>query len=457
MDRGFFGDSDDQIFVDDAALQRDYLARGGGRGGGPSLNTAYGSSSKKKTSEEEPMTYAKFCAIEKDRRLSVLLLIVNAVIIIVGYVLCRLDSEVASFFGGLMVLAGLLMVAFVTPKALDTCHPRVMVIAEYKFETTASEEEKRLRAKHDPFYRDSHNIRIDDDLSNGGGPSIDGDKRAAGETIPTKSGEPGLPEKKRKWIFAGAVIILLAVLLPVCVYGVTKCIAAAKQNALLKEAQVMMEQGLYSDAEAYLKENGNYSERRTNTLINLCRAHTFYNKGNLSSAYSYVDDIPSKDFQKLLPQAERDFCNKVMHEYRESKYAKEKEKSYDMPYIGMWEGFINNSLLGKPGKVKTNQYHMNRVSHVEKTYTFYKNGTIIYVVKCLDGRVSEISDLRYRLDSSGSSSGHSSGYSGSSSGSLVPSPDTKYFVDPEDFYDYYYDDFLDYEEAEDYYYSHGGR
>ena len=127
-----------------------------------------------------------------------------------------------------------------------------------------------------------------------------------------------------------------------------------------------------------------------------------------------------------------------------------------MPYIGMWEGYVNKTRLGEPGTVKTNRYHRDRISHVEKIYKFYKDGKIIYVVKCLDGRVSEISNLRYRLSSSGSSSGHSSGSSSSSSGSLVPSPDTKYFSDPEDFYDYYYDDFLDYEEAEDYYYSHGG-
>lgn len=31
------------------------------------------------------------------------------------------------------------------------------------------------------------------------------------------------------------------------------------------------------------------------------------------------------------------------------------------------------------------------------------------------------------------------------------------FRHPDDFYDWYRDDFADFEEAEDYYYSHGGR
>ena len=57
-----------------------------------------------------------------------------------------------------------------------------------------------------------------------------------------------------------------------------------------------------------------------------------------------------------------------------------------------------------------------------------------------------------------------SGPTGSSSGSRPvtttkkPRCDDPYkaceFNDPEDFYDYYYDDFEDYEEAYDYYYDH---
>ena len=40
--------------------------------------------------------------------------------------------------------------------------------------------------------------------------------------------------------------------------------------------------------------------------------------------------------------------------------------------------------------------------------------------------------------------------------SLTPEPDTDGFYHPEDFYDWYKHDFIDYEDAEDYYYSHGG-
>lgn len=49
-----------------------------------------------------------------------------------------------------------------------------------------------------------------------------------------------------------------------------------------------------------------------------------------------------------------------------------------------------------------------------------------------------------------------SGNSSDSSQSYDEGPSTEGFYDPEDFYDWYRDDFIDLEEAEDYYYSHGG-
>ena len=40
--------------------------------------------------------------------------------------------------------------------------------------------------------------------------------------------------------------------------------------------------------------------------------------------------------------------------------------------------------------------------------------------------------------------------------SVTPSPDVSGYYDPEDFYEWYSDDFSDYEEAEAYYYENGG-
>jgi hypothetical protein len=45
---------------------------------------------------------------------------------------------------------------------------------------------------------------------------------------------------------------------------------------------------------------------------------------------------------------------------------------------------------------------------------------------------------------------------GTSRRSVLPGPSTEGFYHPEDFYEWNIDDFSDYEEAEEYYYSHGG-
>lgn len=39
---------------------------------------------------------------------------------------------------------------------------------------------------------------------------------------------------------------------------------------------------------------------------------------------------------------------------------------------------------------------------------------------------------------------------------VTPSLDVSGYAAPEDFYEYYYDDFTDFEDAEEYYYEHGG-
>ena len=49
------------------------------------------------------------------------------------------------------------------------------------------------------------------------------------------------------------------------------------------------------------------------------------------------------------------------------------------------------------------------------------------------------------------------GTSSSQKKKATPTPDVSDFVHPEDFYDWYWDDFVDYEEAEEYYNSHGGK
>lgn len=84
-------------------------------------------------------------------------------------------------------------------------------------------------------------------------------------------------------------------------------------------------------------------------------------------------------------------------------------------------------------------------------YKFFYGDRVIFTAFCADGWVIEVHDYRKQNDrapqkpNSGSQKTNSSG------------PNVGDFVHPDDFYDWDRDDFADFEEAGDYYYSHGGR
>ena len=75
-------------------------------------------------------------------------------------------------------------------------------------------------------------------------------------------------------------------------------------------------------------------------------------------------------------------------------------------------------------------------------YDWYRNGKRIYTVRCLDGEVIQVWDHRDNpITPYEPKSGSKKKYD---------TPDRDDYLDAEDFYDWYYDDFYDYEEAEEY-------
>lgn len=123
-----------------------------------------------------------------------------------------------------------------------------------------------------------------------------------------------------------------------------------------------------------------------------------------------------------------------------------------VPYVGMSESRINDTILGTNYESFHN-YDMKGGKRIEATvYRFKKGNAIIYVARCIGGRVDTVSDYRDDPWVTGSST------SSSSSGKKKVYNDDSYnvndYYDAEDFYEDYYDDFYDYEDAEDYYNEH---
>ena len=127
------------------------------------------------------------------------------------------------------------------------------------------------------------------------------------------------------------------------------------------------------------------------------------------------------------------------------------ELAAEVPYVGMSEQDISNTMLGYPSTVQHSQETVSGKSVTANNYDFVSNGRVVFSARCVQGKVTKVWDTRsspYK-QSGGSSKSGSSKSSGTSRKKSDPY-DASSYAHPEDFYDWYYDDFWDYEDAEDY-------
>ena len=154
----------------------------------------------------------------------------------------------------------------------------------------------------------------------------------------------------------------------------------------------------------------------------------------------------------MLTQVQKE--HKAYDEQQEKLYLQSLSKS--LPYIGMSEKYIDKTALGKPSStVRHNREMVNGQSLVANLYDYTRNGYVIYTARCVNGEVTDIFDHQddpYK-QSSGSNSSSSSKKSSSSTKKSDPFHASDY-AHPDDFYYDYYDDFWDYEDAEDYWEAH---
>ena len=153
---------------------------------------------------------------------------------------------------------------------------------------------------------------------------------------------------------------------------------------------------------------------------------------------------------------------RIAEQERQKQLQETKERLKNtIPYEGMSESYIDLTAMGKHhayessviGKGKRNE-------HIEHEYKWMTNsGKTILIVDCEDGVVESVykywEDKYWTADGKPIYSGTRSGYSSSSSGKKKVYNDDSYnvndYYDAEDFYEDYYDDFYDYEDAEDYF------
>lgn len=197
---------------------------------------------------------------------------------------------------------------------------------------------------------------------------------------------------------------------------------------------------------------------------------------SMVAVYEYLNLIP-KSYSGELSKEIKTFRENFQSEYdvylaeearKKAEREQEQRLSYKnkIPYVGMSETYISDTVMGKyhdyestlvgKGTRRQNIWH--------KYYWKTDAGKTILIVTCVDDKVTSVlkyydttqwtSDGKPIYKQKGSSSSYNS--SSKKSGTKKSDPyNAKDYYDAEDFYDDYYDDFYDYEEAEEYYNENG--
>lgn len=259
-------------------------------------------------------------------------------------------------------------------------------------------------------------------------------------------------KKRTIWISSifGACVVLLIVL---------SVINSSRLAATYENAESLIASGQYGQASTVLEPIKEKDYKDTAALILLCKAHSQYDAGRSIDAYDTMQDArflyqtedqnaEISSFKAILKQ-EYDAYISRMAERNRQEY--ENRITNGVPYVGMPESRINDTSLGRPSdKVRHNYQVKNGEQYLANLYDFYQNGKCVFTARCVQGTVTEVWDNRDNpqtpyVPSNGGGKAYDTG------------PSVNGFSNPEDFYDWYWDDFFDFEDAEDYYYSHGGK
>ena len=261
-------------------------------------------------------------------------------------------------------------------------------------------------------------------------------------------------EPARK-VIRGTLIALGCAL--VCLIAAAVC-RHVKTASVYRQAEIMIADGRYAQAGELLETIRDSSYRDTAGLLLLCEAYGRYEAGDSLYAYRLLERA---SFSHQTPErmaAIAAFRTTAKQEYEaHQKAVRERERKAEeekirkgVPYVGMSEYDIHKTSLGRASdEVRHNREVKNGQQLIANLYDFYEGGRRIFTARCIGGIVTEVWDHR---GAAGSSAKKNTGRQPVTD----HDPSVSDFTNPEDFYDWYYDDFFDYEEAEAYYYDHGG-
>ncbi|MCR5523990.1 MAG: hypothetical protein K6F64_10250 [Clostridia bacterium] len=164
----------------------------------------------------------------------------------------------------------------------------------------------------------------------------------------------------------------------------------------------------------------------------------------------YLDQLNFKSNDSI--EAEETTYSTTVRERSTAYHTTAQDRS--VPYIGMSEENANSTELGPAGRIITNNMAENGKILKYYTYLYYNSKKeIVFSATFKKGTCTEINDYRddpWKQNGGPTVSG-TSWVRNTTKRRSTDSYSAKDFADEDDFYDWYYDDFYDGEEAEDYY------
>lgn len=256
---------------------------------------------------------------------------------------------------------------------------------------------------------------------------------------------------------AAAIIIFAALVL----LAFRPAIIKAQENARWRKANEsgyqqaveLYRQGAYEKADK-LFGTLDYHYSHVKEYRMLCDAHRYYDAGNMHMAkisldrytYSFLSTEEKEELETFRSAVEQGYAAYEAEEAYEEQQMLEERILTEPPFYGMPESRIKDTILGEYSKLETT----TNGNHLEQwevhNCSWISGGKTLYYVSCEKGRVVCVYDYRDHPKSPAGSGVDISSY-----------PDVSFFSNPEDFYYFYTDDFDGYQDAEDFYYEHGGQ
>lgn len=261
--------------------------------------------------------------------------------------------------------------------------------------------------------------------------------------------------KIRKRLFIALAVISFMVI------GFIVSISVKNQRQVeftYQEALNLIADGNYTEAQSNLEIIRDMDYADTASFIQLCEAVNYFDNDELHKAVSCLRKVEFKtltpeqiaEFEEYRNQVEADLeeYNRIA-EIKAAVEAQERIRN-GVPFVGMTEGNINNTSLGRPSSdIRHNYEYINGEQYLANLYDYKSGNRTIFTARCVRGVVTEVWDCRDAVPyvpshrpSSGNHEEDHDEYNASD------------YSNEEDFYYDHYDDFYDYYDAEEYWNEH---